>query len=178
MNTANGRLSLWRILRRDGLAVWTAFPFAVLWAFSLLLAYFDAPKIRPFTIAAAAATLVSLPLLVSRMIVYVRLFARGREVAGKVVSVTDSSSWLGGGDDVVGSSSLMSRVRYSYTFQGRTYEGSGVVRGWKHLGYQGMMDAAELRPGQEIRLLVDEEQPSRSIMRNLFAAGEDSLLRV
>lgn len=176
----SGGPSLRRILKRDPLLRITTWSLAGIWALYSAWVFAGLPKLRMFSIVLAAVSAIEFPVLISKIRFYRGLFGRGMEVAGRVTRISISDApWSFMSPDDVSEESMKCRVDYSYSFRDGAYHGKGVVRGTKTpgLGYFDMMDSPSLQPGDEIALLVDPEKPDRSIMRDLYASGAETLLR-
>ncbi len=182
-------LSLWHALKRDPVArviispllsrligIWTVI------FICLLIIITPQPLGRNLSIIIACISIPLVSLLVVKIIFYHRLFTEGEQIAGKVtrLSLNNDPADL---PELNTDTGIKCWIEYSYSFHDRTYYGKGVLNGKneheiENFRYKNLMDCELLRPGDEISLIVDPAKPERSILRDPFAAGADTLLHI
>jgi hypothetical protein len=151
--------SIWRIVQVDYIACLAVLFPLVVWVLSAILYYTgDLPGVRGHDSISAAeglpfflymgliATAIGVPVLVWRVRVLLRLFARGQEVVGRLISI--------------GFFRDRGRIDYAYDYQGRTFQGGNAVM------RTGRTTA--LSVGAEVVLLVDPAHPHRAVIRDLY----------
>ena len=99
-----------------------------------------------FLYLAIAATVIGIPLLIWRIRTFQSHFARGVEVAGKVIAI--------------GFRRDRGRIEYAYSYQGQTYQGANAIHK--------ISKTRHLKPGDEITLLVDPDKPKRAFVRDIY----------
>lgn len=146
------------ILQTDYAALLAMLAPAVLWVMYVATAYFgffpglrgrdplgysDAPF---FFYGAIVATIVGIPILVSRVRALRALYSRGVEVTGRVTNV-----WF---------VRDRGRVEYAYEYQGQVYQsGRAIPKSRRTEG---------LKPGFDVTLIVDPLKPERALIRDLY----------
>ena len=151
--------SIWRIVQIDYIACLAVlFPLAV-WVLSVVLYYTGGlPGVRghdpvsaeeglPFFLyMGLIATAIGIPVLLWRVRTLLNLFARGQEVAGRLISV--------------GFFRDRGRIEYAYDYQGQLFQGGNVVMRTAR--------TTALSVGEQVVLLVDPIHPHRAVIRDLY----------
>jgi hypothetical protein len=155
----NQKPALIRIIQSDYVAMLGALTPAVFLAAYIAVAYFGfLPGFRgrdpiqgtdgaPFFLYGFLITLaLGVPAVIWRYTFFKNLFASGTAVPGKVESV---QFWRDRGN-----------VVYRYEYQGKAYSGANAV----------MRNARTraLTPGTDITLIVDQDDPRRALIRDLY----------
>jgi hypothetical protein len=104
---------------------------------------------------------------------YRKFFIGGQDIAAKITRISRSSSinFWSPFNAFGNRQKIICRIEYLYTFQERTYQGKGKIKGRD----SEILDCAELWEGVVIAILVDPNDPRCSIIRNLYAAHARTL---
>jgi hypothetical protein len=103
----------------------------------------DAPF---FLILAIITTLIFIPILIWRVRSFQTLFSRGIEVPGHITNIRFNRD--------------RGRVEYTYTYQGQIYQtGNGIYKTKR---------TKALQQGDEIVLMVDQDNPKRALIRDIY----------
>lgn len=159
MQSVSRKPSLLRIIQTDNMALLAVgFPtmaflmYAIFSYFAYLPGFRDHDLIRSSQLAplflnlGLATSVVGLLLLIVRIHAYATLYSHSVEVPGRVISV----SFVGD----------RAKVEYSYSYQGRIYQGSSVI----------IKNARtrNLSRGYEVMLLFDRRHPEKALLRDLY----------
>jgi hypothetical protein len=147
-----------RIIKSDYFALLTVLAPLAFWLIYLALAYFgylphprgggplsasDAPF---FLKLALVTTLVCVPLLIWRVRHFRAVFGHGEEVIGRITNVFFFRD--------------RGRVEFTYTYAGQRYRARNALHRTK--------EAAALKEGDEVVLVVSRSEPRRAYIRDLF----------
>jgi hypothetical protein len=151
VNPPNHSPSFFSIVQADYVALLSfLFPIAM-WGLFIFNRYIASGPDRAdaasfFLRLAIAATVIGIPLLIWRIRTFQAHFARGVEVAGKVTGI--------------GFRRDRGRIEYAYSYQGQTYHGANAIHKISKTRY--------LKPGDEVALLVDPDNPKRAFVRDIY----------
>jgi hypothetical protein len=159
MQSSSSKASIVRIIQSDYIAMVAALAPAVLIAMYVAISYFGFfPGLRgrdpiqgsegaPFFLyGSIVALLVAVPVVMWRVKSIQDVFAKGVEIPGEITNVSFYRD--------------RGRVEYTYSYQGQAYSGGNAVM------KTGRTKA--LTPGEEVTLIVDQHEPRRAVIRDLY----------
>jgi len=140
--------SFFQILKGDSLSVLPLIVIFFLWFYYVLNRLIPAavPPGPNFLWIAASITVVGVVVIVWRYFYIRSLFEDGIEVIGIITSI-----------NIMGD---RGRLDYLYAYQGHRYTGWVPIYFGKYY--------SELRPGSELKIIVDRNYPKRSFVRDFF----------
>ena len=150
--------SIFRIIQSDYTAGLTVIVPLVVWGMYIATEYFGffpglggrnpltGEDASFFLLLGIITTLICIPLLIWRVRSFQIIFSRGIEVSCHITNMRFNRG--------------RGRVEYTYTYQGQTYQaGNGVFKTKR---------TKAIPQGDEVVLMVDQDNPKRSLIRDIY----------